>query len=86
MGPEYGYHKAKIPKGVLGQFSKIYEETLELQDAIEQQNHIMALCELADLYGAMREYLLHHHPDITMDDVRNMANATTRAFQLGHRK
>jgi len=30
-----GYHKRKITKGVLGEYSKIQEEMEELKDAVE---------------------------------------------------
>lgn len=45
-----------IPKGVLGQASKIEEELLEYLDACEQGCVLMALNELADVMGAMRAY------------------------------
>jgi hypothetical protein len=31
-----GYHLSPIPKGILGEFSKIEEEFLEAKDAIKQ--------------------------------------------------
>lgn len=52
----YGYHTKQIPKGELGEFSKIQEEYEEFLDAREQHNSIMALVELCDLYGAIKKY------------------------------
>lgn len=82
----YGYHKKVITKGTLGEISKITEELAELEDAVAQHNRIMALCELSDLYGAIRLYLQRYHAGTTMDDLRIMSEATERAFKLGHRK
>lgn len=84
--PEYGYHKKIIKKGVLGECSKIREELEELEDAIEQNNKIMALVELSDLYGAIKLYLEKHHPSIEMEDLKTMNDATARSFMIGHRK
>ena len=84
--PKYGYHKAKIPKGQLGEFSKIKEEVLELEDALDQNNHIMALVELSDLYGAIKLYLEKHHPSIKIEDLKEMNDATARSFMIGHRQ
>ena len=38
-----GYHRREIPKGELGEFSKITEEFTELYDAVEQQNSVLEL-------------------------------------------
>ena len=52
-----GYHKRPIKvKGVLGEFSKVEEELDEFREAKEQNNRILAMCELADLYGAMKHF------------------------------
>ena len=82
----YGYHKKQITKGLLGEASKIVEEAAELADAMDQNNKIMAQCELADLYGAIRAFTETHFPGLTIDDLRIMSEATERAFKLGHRK
>lgn len=82
----YGYHKRKIQKGTLGEFSKIKEETEELEDALEQNNPVMALVELSDLYGSIKHYLRVHHPSISMEDLKTMSEATERSFKIGHRK
>jgi len=52
----FGYHTKEIPKGELGEFSKIQEEYEEFLDALAQDNPIMALVELCDLYGAIKAY------------------------------
>lgn len=82
----YGYHKNSIPKGVLGELSKIKEELLELEDALEQENKIMALVELSDLYGAIEFFIENKFPDISMKDLKIMSSATKRSFKIGHRK
>ena len=51
-----GYHINKIPKGVLGERSKISEEYLEWKDSCEQGCNIMELVELSDLLGAIESY------------------------------
>lgn len=78
------YHLAQIKKGVLGKPSKIQEELDELIDAENQDNKIMAMVELSDIYGALR--LVAKEYGVTMDDLEVMADATERAFKSGHRK
>lgn len=80
-----GYHIHQISKGVYGELSKIQEELDELRDAEAQGIKILALVELSDLYGAVDQYLKQHHPGVTMDDLRDMAAVTHRAFQQGVR-
>lgn len=84
IDPPPGYHIQDIPKGTLGTASKIMEEALEFQDAIDQGCRVMAIQELADLYGAMDAYLLQFN--LTMSDLATMSAVTTRAFQSGRRK
>lgn len=79
------YHLRPIKlKGTLGETSKIAEELDELDEALEQGNRILALCELADLYGAVEA--VAEKLGSNMDEVRAMANATRRAFESGSRK
>lgn len=80
-----GYHLVDIPKGVLGESSKIAEELAELQDAEGQGDRIMALVELADLYGAVELYLAKQYPGMSMDDLKKFSATTRRAFQNGRR-
>ena len=80
-----GYHLEDIPKGIVGEPSKVLEETLEFMDAINQGVDLMALIELADLYGAMESYLQKHHPTISMDALKSMSDVTRRAFASGRR-
>lgn len=80
------YHKIKIPKGIVGEFSKIKEEVCELEDAILQENKVMALVEMTDICAAMSEYLLKYHPSITINDLIIMSEATRSAFKDGSRK
>lgn len=79
-----GYHKRRIEKGVLGATSKIREELEELEDAEDQANPILAMCELADLYGALEAKARSYH--LNMGDLRQMSEATKRAFEDGTRK
>lgn len=78
------YHVSDIPNGVFGQFSKIREEFLEAEDAYAQHNPLMVLQELSDLLGAIDAYAHKFNMDIAA--LMKMTNATTRAFESGHRK
>jgi hypothetical protein len=80
-----GYHVAEIPRGEIGEVSKIMEEVLELQDAAAQGIRIMALCELSDIIGAIRCNLEKHYPGVTLQDLIDMADVTRRAFEDGTR-
>lgn len=80
-----GYHLTHIEKGVLGEASKVLEETNEFIDAVAQGVSIMALVELSDLVGAIEAYLAKHHPTMTLDDLRAMNMVTRRAFENGRR-
>jgi len=79
-----GYHKTEIPRGEFGEFSKIREEFLESEDALDQDNKVMLLVELADLIGAIEGYCESKH-NITLDDLLTMKEATKRAFTDGTR-
>lgn len=80
-----GYHLSPIQKGVLGELSKVQEELDELKDAHEQGDRILALVELADLYGAIELYMEKHMPGMTMTDVQKFSATTKRAFKNGRR-
>ncbi len=80
-----GYHLKAIPKGVLGELSKIAEELAELEDAEQQQCKIMQAVELSDLYGAIRHYA-EKQLGMTMQDILKMSEITERAFINGRRK
>jgi hypothetical protein len=80
-----GYHLVDIPKGVIGEPSKIIEEALEIQDAHNQGINIMAHVEMSDLYGALDRYREKHHINVSMDDLAAMYNVTRRAFESGKR-
>ena len=84
--PPPGYHLRQIPKGKLGELSKIQEELEEAMDADEQGSAIMVLVELSDLVGAIEAYLLHHHPSVSLSDLQKMAAITKRAFESGRRQ
>jgi hypothetical protein len=71
-----GYHKSKIIKGTLGEFSKIEEEFLEFKDACEQNIPILQLVELSDMIGAIEFYIKKY----------NLSSELTKsAFQDGRR-
>jgi len=79
-----GYHKTKIVKGELGLISKVQEEIDEYKDAIEQDNKIMAMLELSDIYGALEEVATKNN--LSMSDLKTMSDATKSAFKDGSRK
>lgn len=81
-----GYHVREIPRGEFGEISKIQEEWEEFIDSIGQGNHLMALMELSDLFGAIEAWLSQYHPSITIRDLLKMTDATRRAFLDGTRK
>lgn len=83
MANEFGYHTVRINKGLLGTSSKIREELEELLDAERQGVKILISCELADLYGALQACAAQH--DLTMDDLKSMADLTQNAFAQGQR-
>ena len=68
----------------MGEWSKIEEEFNEAKDAYNQDNKIMLLLELSDLVGAIEEYAKKNN--ISLNDIIKMKNATTTAFETGHRK
>lgn len=78
-----GYHTNKIERGVFGEFSKIREEFLEAEDALQQDNKVMLLVELSDLIGAIEGYCAQHN--ISLDDLIIMKDATAKAFSDGTR-
>lgn len=81
-----GYHIRPIPKGKLGELSKVLEELDEATDAEGQNNPVMVLLELSDLLGAVDAYLqAKFNGHITMTDLMTMASATKRAFDSGER-
>ena len=80
-----GYHMRDIPRGELGELSKIREEMDELQDSVAQGARIMQLMEMSDMIGAMEAFMDRHHPGYTMDDLIKMKNITRRAFVNGKR-
>lgn len=84
--PKMGYHIAEIPRGTLGYSSKITEELAELIDAECQGSKVLALCELADMVGAIEMYLEKNFPGLAFDELVKMAHLTRRAFESGSRR
>lgn len=77
------YHKIKISKGKLGEFSKIKEEFQELQDAHKQNDKILILCELSDIIGSIEEYLKKYNMELK--DLKKFSDKTKLAFKKGIR-
>lgn len=78
-----GYHKRKIEKGEYGEFSKIKEEFQELEDAVEQGDTILVLCELSDMIGAIEKYIGRWNLDL--DSLKSFSDKTKSAFKEGKR-
>lgn len=66
-------HKAKIPKGKRGKFSKIKEEFLEAKDAHKQRKKVLLLMELSDLILAIEEFATQEF-NVKLDDLVQMSN------------
>lgn len=79
------YHKKQIPKGTYGEFSKITEEYLEFEDAFEQGDKVLQLCELSDLLGAIEAYTLGRF-NVGLLDLIKFSNKTKSTFIEGSRK
>ena len=79
-----GYHKTDIPKGEIGKFSKIKEEFLELEDAVNQGDLILQFCELSDMIGAIEAYIAPRGLDLV--DLKKFSDKTISAFKEGKRK
>jgi hypothetical protein len=80
-----GYHAVKIPKGKIGEPSKIIEEAFEIQDAHVQGIKVMTHVEMSDLYGALDRFREKYHPELSMDDLAARYRVTRRAFDNGKR-
>ena len=81
---EFGYHTREIEKGELGYFSKVKEEFEELEDAFEQDDSIMILCECSDLIGAIKHYV-NKQWNISLEELIEFNNKTEQAFKIGKR-
>ena len=80
-----GYHKTSIPKGTLGEFSKIEEEFLELKDGVEQDDKILQIVELTDLIGAIDSYSFYQF-GLSLEDLVKFTRKTQQAFKDGSRE
>lgn len=80
-----GYHLVAIPRGQLGELSKIREELDELEDAMAQGSRVMAAVELSDLMGAVEAFMVRHLPGLTIQDLLTFSAITKRAFENGRR-
>ena len=77
------YHTKEIPKGELGKFSKIKEEFLEFEDAVNQGDLILQFCELSDMIGAIEAYIGPRGLDL--EDLKKFSDKTKAAFKSGKR-
>ena len=84
MEENKGYHVREIPKGILGEFSKIVEEYTELLDAHEQNSNVLEICELTDLIGAIKYYVRNKF-NLSLDDLIKFSKQTENAFRNGKR-
>lgn len=78
-----GYHTKQIEKGTIGHFSKIKEEFQEAEDAFDQNDEILIICELSDMIGAIEEYIKRWNLDLT--SLKNFSDKTKSAFKEGKR-
>ena len=67
----------------MGEPSKIREEFEEFEDAIAQDNLIMAIMELSDMLGAMELYLQTYNLELV--DLIIMKDKTKETFISGRR-
>ena len=82
--PEFGYHTREIKKGELGFFSKVKEEFEELEDAVQQNDPVMIMCECSDLIGAIKHYV-EDNWNIGLEDLIKFNSKTENAFNKGRR-
>ena len=80
-----GYHLTNIPRGELGEPSKIIEEYKEWLDAHSQGSKVMELVELSDLLGAIESYVQDNF-NMEIEDLHLMSDITKRAFKSGARE
>lgn len=78
-----GYHRKQINKGIYGEFSKIKEEFEELEDAHDQKDTILELCELSDLVGSIQGYISKYN--MSIEDLIKFSDKTKEAFIEGKR-
>jgi hypothetical protein len=79
-----GYHSKKISKGRVGDFSKIKEEFEELEDAFNQGDKVLQICEITDLIGAIEIYTLKEF-NLGLEDLKKFSDKTQSAFKEGMR-
>lgn len=79
-----GYHNKVINRGDFGEFSKIIEEFEELQDAHEQEDVILQMCEMSDLIGAIEAYA-EKHLKVSLSDIIKFKEKTKSSFEEGKR-
>jgi phosphoribosyl-ATP pyrophosphohydrolase len=80
-----GYHLRDIPKGVVGEASKVVEEALELLDAEEQGSRIMSLWEMGDVLLSLQTLRETKYQDTPWAEIEKAAEITRRVFEGGTR-
>ncbi|QXM18482.1 hypothetical protein Phab24_id036 [Acinetobacter phage Phab24] len=78
------YHKIKIHKHNVESIFKLQEEFFEYLDAVANNNPIMAVQELSDLYGCLENEITKY--GMSMEDLRKMSDLTKSVFTSGFRK
>lgn len=81
------YHKKPILKGDYGKSSKIIEEVREYEEAVRENATLVALCELADIKGAVDaliEKFLREHV-ISKQAIERFSRQTRESFSIGKR-
>lgn len=78
------YHKLSIHKHKYGSPYKIYEEFLEYVDALSNDNKIMALVELSDLFGVIENEA--EKLGVEIKDLKIMSDTTKKVFISGSRE
>lgn len=80
-----GYHLRKIRfYGEYGSQEKLLEELDEFLEACEQDNRILSLVELSDIFGALKKFA--ENQGTTLEELEKMSEATERGFKSGSRK
>jgi len=77
------YHTKNIIKGTFGEFSKIAEEFFELEDAFNQSDKVLQICEMTDLIGAIEEYAKKWN--LSIIDLKKFSDKTKNSFISGKR-
>lgn len=78
------YHKIKIHKHSVESIFKLQEEFFEYLDAVANNNPVMAVQELSDLYGCLENEITKY--GMSMGDLSKMSDLTKSVFTSGFRQ